>query len=668
MRTPTALATLLLFATLGPAHAESAASAPEPPASAAAPAGPETLAADAPRGTAAGTTFLAPAGWSLHRTGTMVVLDPPETDTHLVLVDVGAASDARAAVAAAWAAWRPQNPPKLKVLSSQPGRNGWAERAVVDYETSASERLAIQAVALRREQAWTVLLIDASEPTAEKRGGPIAQVSQSVRPAGYKRENFAGRTPHPLDAARVARIQDFVRSAMKELQVPGVGLALAQGDKTVYAGGLGVRELGKPAPVDARTLFMAASNTKGMSTLLVARLVDDGKLTWTEPVVDAYPAFRLGDAEVTKQVRIEHLVCACTGLPRQDFEWLFEFRHATPESSMALLGTMQPTSRFGEVFQYSNLMASAAGYIGGHLTYPDLPLGPAYDRAMQTRIFDPLGMRDTTFDYRRALRSDHASPHAVDADGHERVVDMAFNWSMAPHRPAGGVWTSSGDLIRYVELELAQGRLPDGKQLVSAENLLARRRAGVPAGEDETYGMGLFTNRSWGVPVVHHGGSMAGYKSDIVILPDAQVGAVLLTNSDEGQQMLRPFLRKLLEVVYDGEPEADADVAARARRIADARAEERTHLVLPAAAADVARLAPAYTSKELGTLDVRRHGANTVFDFGEWRSEVAARHNDDGTLSFVTASPGVDGFDFVVGERRLTLRDGQHEYRFDATQ
>jgi len=76
-------------------------------------------------------------------------------------------------------------------------------------------------------------------------------------------------------------------------------MALLDHDQVVFQGGLGVRELGKPEPVDQNTLFMAASNTKGMTTLLLAELVDQGKLRWDEPVVQAYPAFKLGDAETT---------------------------------------------------------------------------------------------------------------------------------------------------------------------------------------------------------------------------------------------------------------------------------------------------------------------------------------------------------------------------------
>jgi CubicO group peptidase (beta-lactamase class C family) len=429
-----------------------------------------------------------------------------------------------------------------------------------------------------------------------------------------------------------------------------------------------VRELGKPEKVDENTLFMAASNTKGMTTLLLSELVDEKKLKWDEPVTDVYPSFKLGDADTTKKVLVKNLICACTGLPRQDLEWIFEFKNATPESTLALLGTMQPTSKFGEVFQYSNLMAAAAGYIGAHLVYPDKELGAAYDEAMQKKIFDPLGMKSTTFDYARALAGNHASPHGDDIDGKPAVADMAFNYSIVSARPAGGVWTSSGDLIRYVQLELAQGKLPNGKQLVSSENLLMRRAPQVAVGEDQTYGMGLIVDKTYGVPIVHHGGSMAGFKTDIYFLPDSGIGAVLLTNSDNGGMLLGPFRRRLQEVVFDGKPEAVADVAASAARYKAALAKERERLVVPADPSLVSGLAKRYSSKELGELAVSSQNGVTTFDFGEWKSTVASRKNDDGTISFITIDPTNDGFEFVVGNRAgkrvLVIRDGQHEYIF----
>jgi hypothetical protein len=248
------------------------------------------------------------------------------------------------------------------------------------------------------------------------------------------------------------------------------------------------------------------------------------------------------------------------------------------------------------------------------------------------------------------------------------VASMAFNYAIMPHRPAGGVWTSSADLIRYVQLELAQGVLPNGKRLVSAENLLMRRAPQVPVGEDHTYGMGLMVDSEYGIPLVHHGGSMAGFKSDIYFLPNSDIGAVLLTNSDNGGMLLHPFMRRLVEVVFDGKLEAAGDVAGQAARHKAALAKERERLVVPAEPALVARLARHYHSKDLGELAVLSHDGRTTFDFGEWKSVVASRKNDDGTISFITIDPTTDGFEFVVAERAgkrvLIIRDGQHEYIF----
>jgi len=513
-----------------------------------------------------------------------------------------------------------------------------------------------------------VFILDGSEPTVEKRGASIGLIFESLRPKGYQRESFAGRKPQPLDAAHIAQIKTFVETSMQELGIPGASIALIDGGKIVYQSGFGVRELGKLERVDENTVFMAASNTKGMTTLLLSELVDEKRLKWDQPVIDVYPSFKLGDAETTRKVLVKNLICACTGLPRQDLEWIFEFKNATPESTLALLGTMHPTSKFGEVFQYSNLMAAAAGYIGAHLVYPNQELGVAYDEAMQQKIFDPLEMTSTTFDYGRALAGNHASPHGDDVDGKPTLASMAFNYSVVPARPAGGVWTSARDLIRYVELELALGKLPNGKQLVSAENLLARRAPQVAIGEDATYGMGLMVDRRYGIPVVSHGGSMAGFKSNLYFLPDFGIGAVLLTNSDDGGMLLGPFGRRFLEVVFDGKLEAAGDVAAQAARHKAALAKDRERLVVPAASVLVTGLAKRYFCKELGELTVLNQDGVTIFDFGEWKSKVASRKNDDGTISFITIDPTNNGFEFVVGERAgkrvLIIRDGQHEYIF----
>ncbi len=627
----------------------------------------ERLSADTSKSTVLGNKFIAPAGWSVSVRGPATIVEAPEGDSRILIVDVKA-KDADAAVAAAWAAYQPPKWP-LKVATDVPDKDGWSKQRNYSYQTSPNERRDVAVGVQFANDIWTVVIYDVAQAVGEKRGAQIALIFDKLLPKGYSRETFTGKKAQRLDAARIARLTKFIEDGQKATGVPGVSIGLVQDGKVVFSGGLGVRELGSPAKVNGDTLYMIASNTKGLTTLLLAKLVDAGKLQWKTPVTQVLPQFKLGNADTTKRVLVEHLICACTGLPRQDFEWLFQFKGVTPEGALATLATVQPTSKFGEMFQYSNLLAGAAGFAAGHVLYPHLEIGAAYDKAMQTEVFDPLGMKATTFDYQRALWGNHAMAHAPDVDGKPARAVFELNYSIIPLRPAGAGWSTVNDMLKYVSMELANGALPDGSRYIAKAPLLERREAKVPIGKDAVYGMGLMVDKTYGVPVVHHGGDMIGFHSDMMWLPEQQVGAVVLTNGDPGWLIRGGFRRKLQEVLFDGHPEADADLAASAKTFFAQIAADRKTLVVPANAQEAGKLGAHYKNAALGELAVQRSGAKTVFDFGEWQSEVASRRNPDGTTSFITISPGVSGFEFVVGsgaKKTLTVRDAQHEYAFEA--
>ena len=616
-----------------------------------------------------GATFKAPKNWSVEQAAGGITLLAPEGNFRLAIINGGQAANAADAVAAAWRIVDAGEHHALEDVAPRAAKDGWDEVALFEYNTSAEEHLAITAEAFRKGRDWTVLIAKGSQSTYEKRLAAFALVMSSLRAPGNQRENFAGRTPHKLDAARIAELQMFLMDGMAKLRVPGVGFALIDHGQVVYEGGLGVRELGRPETVDAHTKFMIASNTKGLTTLMLARLVDQGKLGWEQKVTDVYPGFRLGSEATTKQVLIRHLICACTGVPRRDFEVMLSSSARPPASdTFKQLADTEPTSGFGEMFQYSNVMAAAAGYIGGHIAHPEMELGAAYDAVMHEQVFGPLGMTETGFDYAQALAGDHASPHGDTIDGQQVVASMDMNYSFLPVAPAGAAWSSAHDLIKYVQDELTQGRLPDGTEYVSKQNLLMRRRPNVGISEDVAYGMGLVTDQSYGVLEVHHGGDLIGFHSDIIAITDAQVGAVILTNGDNGSELRGPFARRLLEVLYDGQPEAVKEIEASAKSIDAELAGERPHLTLPPDPAQASQLAEYYTNASLGSIRVKRDGGNVVFDFGNWKSAVATRKNDDGTVAFVTTAAGESGYPFTVtksgGKRALIIRDGQHAYTY----
>jgi hypothetical protein len=226
-------------------------------------------------------------------------------------------------------------------------------------------------------------------------------------------------------------------------------------------------------------------------------------------------------------------------------------------------------------------------------------------------------------------------------------------------------------MLKYVAMELARGKLPGGKRYLSESVLLARRAPQVAMSKDQTYGMGLMVDSTWGIPVVHHGGDLVGYHSDMIWLPDHGVGAVILTNSEAGVVIRNAFRRKLLEVLFDGQRLADAELASAGRELRQSIASERERLTVPADDGDAARLAARYHSDALGDLAVVHERGATYFDVGEWKAPVASRHNPDGSVSFVTVSPGILGLQFLVGsadgKRTLVVRDAQHEYMFKET-
>lgn len=635
------------------------------PAMAAEPPAERVLAADSLESTSAGASFTAPQGWRMRQAGNVVELGTPEAGSRVFLVDV-IAKDGDSAVAQAWADASEVPKWKLKLAIDQPGRDGWVASRTFEYAVPANEERVVVAMAYDSGERWTVVLADLDAAVVDKRMAQLTLVVDRLMPKGKQRETFAGRKPLPLDAARLEALRDFIRTSQAELGIPGVSIGIVQDGEVVMAEGFGVRELGASTAVDADTLYMIASNTKAMTTLMLGRLVDAGRIDWDTPVVDLLPGFRLGDAATTAKVQVQHLVCACTGLPRQDYEWLMEFKDATPATSLATLATMQPTTGFGELYQYSNPLASAGGYVGAHVLYPGQPLGEAYDRAMQEQVFGPLGMAGTTFDMAKALAGNHAAPHGSTLAGQPTRIGMELNYSVVPLRPAGGAWSSVNDMLRYVRMELANGVALDGTRIASEAVIAERRKAKVAIGNDAIYGMGLETDTTWGVPVVKHGGSMFGYKSDMMWLPAHGVGAVILTNSEDGRPLLGGFQRRLLELLFDGAPEAAGNMAATAANIAKYRATEAASLVRPADAKAAAGLRPRYANAALGGLAVVRDEAGGVrFDFGEFSTEMATRANADKSLSFVSVEPGFQGMEFVAdAQGRLVMRSPQMEYVF----
>ena len=619
-----------------------------------------------------GATLKVAADWGVTALGDGLTLEDPEKRLKLEVVEITESAGTSEALSAAWMRRRPGFARQELAASDSPGREGWDLYRWASYKTSPGEARRVSAFGARKGTLTVVILTDGTLAAAQRRVSQTLLVQESLRPAGYVRESYAGRTPRPLDAERVAYLKTFIDRMRTAADVPGVSVALFDKDGVRIEEGFGVRRRGRPEPVTGDSLYLIASNTKPLTTLLLAKLVDEGRFGWDTPVVKIYAAFKVGDPEVTRRILLKHLVCACTGLPRQDLEWLFTFHRSSPQAQLDLLATMKPTTEFGALYQYSNPLASAAGYVGARTITPEGDLGQAYDDVMRDKIFRPLGMSRTTLSFEEALRADHAWPHAVDLSLKNVPTDMALDYSILPVRPAGGAWPSVRDYARYVRLELARGRLSDGTPFIGEKALLARRIPQVRVGEESWYGMGLWLEDIKGIRVISHGGAMPGYRSNFFFVPDAGVGGVILTNADSGWDVARAVIRRTLEVMYDGKPEAEETLLSAVREVRAYLTGAQKDWKVPPEASEVKRLAGSYRNAALGDLAVRVGRDEVVFQFGGWKSRMATKVNPDGTVSFVSIDPGVRGFEFHAPPSRgtytrLTLRDPQHTYEYDSS-
>lgn len=328
----------------------------------------------------------------------------------------------------------------------------------------------------------------------------------------------------------------YVQDVMAEEGIPGVALALVADGEVVLAQGYGLRNVAEGLPVTSDTLFHIGSTHKSMNALLIATLVDDGLLDWDEPVRDYAPDFALSDDEATQAVTIRHLLSMTSGIP-DDAENDY-FDGATPEDVFDIIAQAELLGAPGEVFSYSNLSASAAGYAGvlaADASAADLYAG--YAALFQARVLDPMGMESATLSVGAAQRSpDHARSYTLggDEDGDDApVLTETYDVEGDALAPSGSLKASAAEMARYILTQLNEGVAPNGNRVVSAENLAETWQPLL-----EGYALGWEVTAHSGIQVISHEGAYDDFVSVIGFMPDEEVGFVILVNSETAGEPL----------------------------------------------------------------------------------------------------------------------------------
>ncbi|MEN8163772.1 MAG: serine hydrolase [Acidobacteriota bacterium] len=327
------------------------------------------------------------------------------------------------------------------------------------------------------------------------------------------------------DQDPLAGLPALVESIRVEWGVPGVALAVVQGDRTVYSGGFGVLGVRDKSPVTPQTIFGIGSATKAFTATAAAMLVDEGILAWDDRVRTALPNFHLRDGQTTLNCTLKDLLAHRTGLPRHDALW---YRSDLGRDEMIhRLRYLESSAPFRDRFQYSNLMYMVAGRMIGQAS------GATWEAFIHGRILQPLMMSRTFFEEAPKTESDIALPHRLGPSDVALSVPAYTGWAIGP---ALSMCSSADDMSLWIKAQLAAGH--DDRQTILPDEVIKELQQPVvtvpapptPETPLSAYALGWFAQTYRGRLMVHHVGSIDGYYSLVAFLPFEDIGIVVLTN------------------------------------------------------------------------------------------------------------------------------------------
>lgn len=340
--------------------------------------------------------------------------------------------------------------------------------------------------------------------------------------------------------ASLDEIDLIAADALKIFKVPGIAVGLVYDGHTVLSRGYGFRNVDQKLPVTEHTLFPIASCTKAFTALMLGQLVDEGKISWDDPVKKHIPEFCLLDPEMTHEITIRDVLAHRTGMARHDPIWIFS--EICRSDVIELLKHLEPACGLRQEFQYNNFMYSLAGILIERVT------GQVWEKEVADRILTPLEMKDSNVDIEVLQSSlDHSLPYA-DIEG--KVTTLSFR-NASVVNPGGGINSTIADITKWVELHLFHGKIHN-KSFVELHTLNELHKVQMPLSQSPNekeeihslgYGLGWIIGKYQGIDIIRHGGDIDGFCSEVAFLPDEGIGIVIFTNNGSSGRYLIPCLR-----------------------------------------------------------------------------------------------------------------------------
>lgn len=352
------------------------------------------------------------------------------------------------------------------------------------------------------------------------------------------------RAADNVPAAAPPNLDQYVARAMQAFGAPGMSVAIVQNGKTLVAKGYGVRSIATRAPVTADTAFPIGSETKAFTSAALAMLVDQGKLKWSDRVVDKLPGFQMYDPYATAHMTVRDLLTHRSGLGLGEGDLLITPNTTRNRTDIVhALRFLKPRTGFRETFAYDNILYIVAGQLVQAVS------GETWEHFVEHHIFAPLGMTDSRTLYDAQAQNAVALHGRTDGPirgmGRERILTGVLDSATAA--PCGSINASASDMAKWMAMWEEGGKLPDGRSLLSADAVQELRNPVVVVPADafgalsplvagpnlQDYALGWFVEDDYGHTVVEHTGAVFGALAALYFIPDRHVAFSVIINSED---------------------------------------------------------------------------------------------------------------------------------------
>lgn len=454
-------------------------------------------------------------------------------------------------------------------------------------------------------------------------------------------------------ALDIGELENHILSTMDTYDVPGLCIAIVKDGATVLSKGYGTCEIGKDLPVNEHTLFAISGTTASFTAAALALLVAENTLQWTDRLIDVLPGFNTGSDYVTLHATVIDALANRSGLPAEELSFA-PHPDLKRTDILAMMKHLTSPGTFRSQWGLSFHMTVAAGEIIPALT------GISWDDFVQTRLFDPIGMKDSvTGPHLLATARSVATAHEL-VNGALTATEHGQTYAVGP---ATSIYSSAADMAKWLHLQLNNGKLGN-KPLIREEDINTIRSSHMAAnfafpGISKHFlnqGLGLYiSDSSSGHKLYSNGGDSAGMESYHAFLPELNLGVAIMSNSTE--VIPQPLIAWIIDR-FTNAPEVDwvphfhfdsnlALEAAQAHRQSITNATK-------APSQPMASYQGHYHHPLLGRLQVEAVGSNLLFTLGTtYKGKLLHANND--TFYVKTDTP-------VLGQFLLS---GPAQFRLD---